>query len=467
MVKLIPSSLTGRLFVVSMLVIALFLPLAGLVLEQAYSNSLDRRLQEQLKIQVYGLMGLADELEPGNLWLPERLPDENFNQIGSGRYAQVTDSQGNVLWQSQSAINIEFPNPIPNVPGELNIEDIYPPGQFIFESLILSDKQSIESTRVTVIWDGPEESENIYTFVVAESLIPYIAEKKSFRGTLLFWLGGLGVFLLVIDGLALFWALKPLKRLAEDIRQIETGNSQILNTEYPTELNLVAKNLNALISHEQQQRSRYRNTLQDLAHSLKTPLSVLKSSLSKIGNTELKNIQEENISRMMNIISYQLQRAVSAGTSPIKQKVNVKTCLDKILSALSKVYYDKNIIFKNDIDVSCTFFGDENDLLEIMGNVCDNACKYGNSKVTVQSNFVTNFDQTNISIQVIDNGPGVPEKLQTVIFQRGRRLDEYNEGQGIGLSVVSDIISSYKGTINISSNDQKLNVVEITLPGTI
>ncbi|MCP4411808.1 MAG: histidine kinase, partial [Gammaproteobacteria bacterium] len=116
MAKLIPSSLTGRLFVVSMLVIIFFLPLAGLVLEKAYSNSLHMRLQEQLKVQVFGLMGLADEIDPGSLWLPENLPDERFNQLGSGRYAQVTDSQGNTIWQSQSSLNIQFTNPIPDVP---------------------------------------------------------------------------------------------------------------------------------------------------------------------------------------------------------------------------------------------------------------------------------------------------------------------------------------------------------------
>ena len=448
-----------------MLVIILFLPLAGLVLEQAYSNSLDRRLQEQLKIQTYGLMGLAEEIEPGRLWLPESLPDDRFNQIGSGRYAQVTDSQGNALWQSRSSDNIQFPNPIPNVPGEVNIEDINPPGQFVFERLIVT-KQVMETTRVTVIWEGPENSENIYTFVVAESLSPYLAEKQMFRKTLLFWLGGLGAFLLAIDALALFWALKPLKRLAEEIRQVERGDSQLLETQYPVELNRVAKNLNALISHELKQRARYRNTLQDLAHSLKTPISVLQASLSKIDNSSVKLILAEHINRMNNIVTYQLQRAVSAGTSPIKQKVSVQTCLTKVFKALIKVYHDKDISFSNEVADSCIFYGDENDLLEILGNLCDNACKYGRSEVSVTAAQVENKDGL-ISISVIDNGRGVPEKLKLSIFQRGKRLDENNEGQGIGLSVVYDIVSSYKGSIEIINDEQDLNVVKVILPGSI
>ena len=340
MAQLIPSSLTGRLFLVSMLVILLFLPLAGLVLEQAYNNSLDRRLQEQLKIQTYSLMGLADEIEPGELWLPESLPDERFNQLGSGRYAQVTDSQGYSLWQSQSSLNIQLPNPIPSVHGEINIEDINPPGHFFFGRFSIANDQLIETVRVTVIWEGPEASENIYTFVIAESLKPYLAEKQTFRDTLLFWLGGLGLFLLVVNALALFWALRPLKKLANEIQQVEKGDINMLQTEYPSELNQVAKNLNLLINHEQQQRIRYRNTLQDLAHSLKTPLSVIQASLGQIENVTTKSLLAEHITRMNNIISYQLQRAVSAGTSPIKQKVNVRACLEKIFEALGKVYKD-------------------------------------------------------------------------------------------------------------------------------
>ena len=471
--KLIPSSLTGRLFLVSMLVIMLFLPLAGLVLEKAYSNSLDRRLQEQLKIQAYGLMGLADELEPGSLWLPESLPDSRFNQLGSGRYAQVSDSQGISIWQSQSSVNIKFPNPVPNVPGEVNIEDISPPGQFFFERLKITDKEILESTRVTVIWEGPDNSENVYTFIVAESLTPYFAEKQTFRETLLFWLGGLGIFLLAVDVLALFWALRPLKKLAEEIQQIERGHTHQLETKYPTELNRVAINLNALIQHEVQQRSRYRNTLQDLAHSLKTPLSVLQSSLSNVSDKGLQELQSEHIARMNNIVSYQLQRAVSAGTSPIKKQIIVKTSVEKIFAALVKVYQDKQISFVNNITESAIFFGDENDLLEIIGNLCDNACKYGKSlvEVNVEEYLPEQLTDTNlkeaISLFVIDDGDGIPDKLQKIILQRGKRLDENNEGQGIGLSVVNDIINSYKGFIKVYNNDSQQNVIQVILPGAL
>jgi len=189
----------------------------------------------------------------------------------------------------------------------------------------------------------------------------------------------------------------------------------------------------------------------------------LQGSLSKIDNVEIKNIQAEHINRMNNIVSYQLQRAVSAGASPIKQKVNVRNCLGKVLNALAKVYHDKRIDFNNNVSDSCTFHGDENDLLEILGNLCDNACKYGQSKVIVEASSTNKHNS--ICLSVIDNGKGIPEELQRIIFQRGKRLDENNEGQGIGLSVVNDIISSYKGSIDVSMNQQGLNSIQVTLPG--
>ena len=452
---MIPSSLTGRLLLVSMVVLLLFLPLAGIVLEQAYSNSLDRRLQEQLKVQVYGLMGLADEIEPGELWLPESLPDERFNQLASGRYAKVINADGKLMWQSQSSLNLAL--------NTVNKSDV--PGQFIYQRLVTDESQTLEASRVSVIWESTNNVEHLYTFIVAESIEPLLAEKRAFRDTLLFWLGGLAIFLLIVDVFALFWALKPLKRLAEEIRQIEQGDIQTLQTEYPTELNKVAHNLNTLIIHSEQQRSRYRNTLQDLAHSLKTPLSVLQAGLSKIDKPDAKEMVSTQVSRMNDLVRYQLQRAVSAGNSPIKHRVNVSDCVDKILAALGKVYHDKNIQFSNKISKSCIFYGDENDLLEIFGNLCDNACKYGQSLVMV-ADEATGSSNT-ICIKVVDDGMGIPEKQQQLIFERGQRLDENNEGQGIGLSVVNDIVSSYRGHIDIAINELKQNTIRVVLPGAV
>jgi len=260
----------------------------------------------------------------------------------------------------------------------------------------------------------------------------------------------------------MFWALKPFQKLSQSIRDVESGSIDSLETNYPRELNQIANNINALIVHEREQRSRYRNTLQDLAHSLKTPLTVLTGLASEIKPDHIKDEVQEQSERMNNLVSYQLQKAVSGGTSPIKQRVAVAPEAERLFDALTKVYHDKSLQFENLVSPDAVFFGDHNDLMEIIGNLCDNACKYGHSKVTIVSTHSTS--EGNIIIDVIDDGDGVPEALRKTIFDRGERLDETVEGQGIGLAVVRDIILSYKGSIDW--HDSSLgHCVRITLPG--
>ena len=457
------SSLTARITLVLCLVLLLFLPLAGLVLERAYGESLDERLHEQLKVQIYALLGLADELAPGQLWLPEVLPDERFNQINSGLYAQVADSQGNPLWRSQSSLNLALPSILPNVPGEINIEDIRPPGQFSFETVDYADIK-LERAELTVIWESGGNVEHIYTFSVAEDLSPFLAEKKTFRVTLLLWLGGLSLFLILIQIVALRFVMRPLNRLAKDIHAVESGEVHRLSMDYPNELKPAAENINALVEHEQSQRTRYRNTLQDLAHSLKTPLSVISGLIRETGlEQEQRKAIDSQIERMNNLVVYQLQKAVTAGSSPILIKTTINDSLNDLLSALTKVYQEQNIEISNHVPSSTVFYGDANDFMEIMGNLCDNACKYGNGIISVDCQ---QRGENWLQISVTDNGHGVPDSLVEYIMERGQRLDEQKEGQGIGLAIVKDLVESYKGSLHMNRQEGQ-NTVIIRLPGKI
>ncbi|NNJ72373.1 MAG: hypothetical protein HKP09_04235, partial [Enterobacterales bacterium] len=275
------------------------------------------------------------------------------------------------------------------------------------------------------------------------------------------WLGGLAGFLLLVNLAAMFWALKPFQHLSESIQDIETGRRQALDTDYPTELNQIANNINALIKHERSQRGRYRNTLQDLAHSLKTPLSVLTGLRSQIDDTKVRGELTSMTKRMNSLISYQLQKAVSGGEAPIKERILIKPNMQKLCAALAKVYHDKAIKFEIDVPDEAVFFGDQNDLMEIAGNLLDNGCKYGHGAVSIRCRD-TNSDK--IQLDFYDDGPGVPMDLRTSIFERGTRLDENIEGQGIGLAVVRDIVAAYRGKITWLENETG-HAVRITLPG--
>ena len=447
---------------VASIVVVLFLPLAGLIIERAYTASLDSRLEEQLKIQTYSLMGLADELELGVLWLPEALPDERFNQLASGRYAQLFAENGETLWRSLSVASIELPERSDDSAGLMTDEQL---GQFQFKRIILSDDTPLQVAEVGIIWEGPGDVENVYTFQVSESLVPYYFEIEAFRQTLILWLGGLGALLLLVNLAAMFWALRPFQRLSEAIVAVESGEADYLDSDYPKELQQIADNINGLIVHERRQRKRYRNTLQDLAHSLKTPLSVLQSLIPEISNKALIEPMNEQSERMNRLISYQLQRAVISGSTPVKQRTALKAEVERLFQALAKVYLDKRIRFESDISEGCILFVEANDALEVIGNLCDNACKYGESMVRVNASM---SDEANmIAIDVIDNGPGIPTTLRESIFERGKRLDENNtEGQGIGLAVVQDIVTSYRGEIAWPEQTSG-HCVRLLLPGVI
>ncbi len=455
-----PKSLTGRLMLVASTVVILFLPLAGLIIERAHVASLDSRLEEQLKIQTYSLMGLADELEQGVLWLPEALPDERFNQLASGRYAQLFADNGDLLWRSLSAASIKLPERVFSLAN--STEEAL--GEFQYSRVNISRDEVLQVSEVSIIWEGPGDIENIYTFQISESLTPYFFEIEAFRQTLIVWLGGLGVLLLMVNLGAMYWALTPFQRLSEGIIDVEAGRSERLGTDYPKELQQIADNINALVVHERTQRKRYRTTLQDLAHSLKTPLTVMTGLITDINSEKLQQSFSEQCERMRRLITYQLQRAVIGGEAPVKQRTRLKPEVDKLFLALAKVYLEKRITFESDINSDLVIFGDPNDVLEMVGNLCDNACKYGQSSLNVTARPVAGEDL--VWIDIVDDGQGIPEAEREAIFERGNRLDEGGEGQGIGLAVVRDIVNSYRGKIEWPDRTSG-HCVRLILPGTI
>ena len=160
------------------------------------------------------------------------------------------------------------------------------------------------------------------------------------------------------------------------------------------------------------------------------------------------NVLNEQISRMDEIIQYQLTRAVTGTKGSILSSINVKISVDKIMSALEKVYHHKQVKVSVSVPEQARFFGDEGDFMEMLGNLLDNAFKWTSSMVTVK---VTEQKGEHylLIIHIIDDGPGVPEAKRQLILQRGQRLDEQTEGQGIGLSVVAELVHHYGGAIEI------------------
>ena len=186
-----------------------------------------------------------------------------------------------------------------------------------------------------MLWQISSEIQNPYTFVVVETMVPFRSEINEFRNSLWGWLLGMMLILILLQAVVMNWGLSPLKQVANDLKSIEDGERETLDGDYPAEIEGVTRNLNLLLATERQQREKYRTTLADLAHSLKTPLAIL-SGLSR--DVPLKKEIDEQIDRMNQIVAYQLERAVVRSSGLIKNAIAVKPVVQKLVDAMNKVY---------------------------------------------------------------------------------------------------------------------------------
>ncbi|MDO2947350.1 ATP-binding protein [Aeromonas simiae] len=244
------------------------------------------------------------------------------------------------------------------------------------------------------------------------------------------------------------WTLRSLYKLRREIDQIRAGKRESLSSGYERELTPLTESVNQLLENERQQTLRYQHALNDLAHSLKTRLALLQITAQDAGlGKEASSNLNEQVLTMDQIIQYQLRRAV-AGRQGLRQRgVEPIPLIEKLLASLAKVYQHKRLQTRFLFDDDVLFNGDQGDLMELMGNLLDNACKFAISQVQV----TLRRHGERISITIEDDGPGVEPKKLDRIFQRGVRADS-SGGQGIGLAVVSEIVDSYGGSIAISES---------------
>lgn len=445
----IPSnySIQTRLIISFSILLFVFLGLTGVVLDRAFRSSIEAGASERLQVQIY-LMLAAAEFSDGEFYFLEDLREPRFNQLNSGLYGFISRSSLGELWRSDSAEVFSLADP------QVLLQPVQV-GETKFSKMMSADNEAYFVLSYGILWeDGISE----YIFTVMEDAAVYYSEISNFRASLWSWLGGVALLLLLIQFFLMRWGLLPLHRMARDLKQIETGEKNQLAENYPRELQGVTNNLNVLIETERKQQERYRTTLGDLAHSLKTPLAVIAGVMQTLSRKQKDSGEqlgaiEEQLGRMNQIVSYQLQRAVQSNrSSALVRQILVRPVVEKVLDALAKVYKDKSVSVVAQLDDNVLFYGDERDLLEVLGNVLDNAFKYGEGKVGISTSSASN-DFQGLEIVIEDNGSGISEEKQEFVLQRGARADTLVQGQGIGLAVVTDIVSSYDGTIGVGGSD--------------
>jgi two-component system sensor histidine kinase PhoQ len=434
-------SLRGRLLIAASVVLAAFLSLTGLSLDRAFRESALAAVQDRLQAQVYMLLGAVNVDAFNRLTLPQALPEARFSTPDSGLYADLMDSQGNLVWHSPSLLGLA----LPFFPAVRN------PGDTQFAPLESSDGTPLFVLAFTVSWEIAHNQYQLYTFRVAETRRDFDDQVWSFRRGLWGWLLVSTAVLLAAQGLILRWSLKPMRRVATEIKDIETGRRDELSSGYPEELQPLTVNLNALLRQGHAHLERYRNALGDLAHSLKTPLAVLRGALENDADpVELRRTLGEQVERMNRTVDYQLQRAAASGRIALSAPLPVAPIARKILDSLAKVYAERAPRLRAEIAATTVFYGDEGDLLEILGNLADNACKWCRRQVVVRAWPADHGGRTELVVEVEDDGPGIPADQAPLLLHRGQRADPTVAGHGIGLAVVRNLVEEvYYGRLEV------------------
>jgi two-component system sensor histidine kinase PhoQ len=433
-------SLSARLGFVAALVLAAFFGVTGLALERAFRQSVQTSVREGLQAQIYALLGAADLDTSGTLSMPQVFPEPRLSAPSSGLYAAVA-SGAETLWRSPSSLGLAIPFPEADAPGAAS-----------FAVVEASDGVALDALSYPVSWDLDPGGERILVFQVAVSHAGTEAQVASFRRTLWSWLVAAGLFLLVAQTLVLRWSLGPLRRVARELTEIEAGERARLADDYPNELRPLTRNVNALLTSAAGRLQRTRDSLADLAHSLKTPLAVLRASGEELPPAATETLSSQ-VDRMDRAIAYHLQRAAAAGRTALTQPVDVAETVAPLTRSLEKVYGEKDVALELAIEPGATFVGDAGDLTEVLGNVLDNAYKWCRGRVCVRAHNAVpaNGARGELVLEVEDDGPGIAPQDRAAVLERGVRADEVVPGQGIGLAVTREMVEdAYDGTLELS-----------------
>lgn len=444
------NSISARLLIASAIVLASFFFLSALSLRHSIHSQAEQAQRDRMEGLVYGVLGAAELDNNGNIEINEfSLPDLRMLQPQSGLGATIFDNNNQLVWKSESATQLQH-----------NTQPVLV-GQWRFHQLENNQKVDEFSLRFGFSWADNKNNEKEFNVVLTTDATEHYKQLEVFDRNLWASLLSSALLLLLLQLYVLMWGLKPLSKISRGLQQIRDGKEQSLDTRLPIELKPVANSLNALLISERNRRIRYKNVMDDLAHSLKTPLSIVMNlSTERSIETVHQNTLSEQARRMKDIIAYHIRRATASGNQPLGKAVAVEPIVNRLASSLLKVFAHRKIQFDVQLGNDCVVKADEADLMEIFGNLLENACKYGASKVLLRS--VNSSDSDHLTITVDDNGPGFPGHVNEELLERGKRADTRVDGQGIGLAVSSELLSSYGAYLELGESPD-LGGARITL----
>ncbi|HEV7432201.1 MAG TPA: ATP-binding protein [Steroidobacteraceae bacterium] len=448
-------SISRQLVIAVAVPLLLSFALTVVVLDGIFRDSAMRALRERLDQEIVSLVTAAELTDVGRMDVRLLDPDSRLSRRRSGQYAAVRAANGRALWTSPSLVGlpVNFGPPVSK-------------GQVSFFTVTLADGTELGILNRGLEWDYSPGHRADLVFSAAEDLAGQEARLRHFRRQLCAWFGGLAILLLAVLGGLLRRVLRPVRRLEQEIAEVDSGQRAQLGEDYPRELAGVARSLNALLGSEQRRIHRYRDTLGNLAHSLKTPLAVIRTALA--GDAHQHSSVNREIDRMALIVDRQLQRAAMSGGATLGQvAVPVASVITELRTAMRKVHARKDLVIEADVSAGAGFVGDRGDLLEVLGNLVDNACKWCRTTVRVQARLDSVMPPARcLTIRVEDDGPGIAPDYRRRVLDRGVRADERSPGHGLGLAMVADTVALYGGEILISESPTLHGAcLDMSLPG--
>ena len=432
-----------RLLVGAALVLLAFLTGAGLAVQRANAESVRAAYFGRLQSTIYLLLAAAELNASGALLMPQAFAEPRLSLPGSGLYAGIYNVLRGDRWQSASALGQQLPFRRSLQAGQWRNETLDEGGG------------SFLSVSYAVTWKASAREVPL-VLTVLEDRAAFDREVGAFTRTLWLWLGAAAVLLLLAQLWLLRWGLAPLRRVASEVRRIEEGEQSRIEGRYPAEISGLTDNLNTLIQQERVRQTRHRDALSFLAHSLKTPLAVLRSALAEPAHLPATVAQQ--VSRMDDIVQHQLARAIAGGAARFAPPLLLVPVVERIRDALAKVYAEKALGFSVECSPDLAWRIDEGDLFEMLGNLLDNAAKWTRSRVEVR----VWREAGRLCISIEDDGPGFTDTES--VLRLHVRGDERVPGHGVGLAVVSDLVASHQGELKLVRSLMSGARVDIVLP---
>jgi signal transduction histidine kinase len=450
-------SLARRLFLSATAVSAVVLIVIGIVLSTIYRNAVERAFDRRINVYLRNIVAEVANNPRSQIPEPETLGEPLFFIPSSGWYWQITrlGDTPERKW-SRSSPEGGFPT-LESLKTPLStggIRQAYLPGP---------EGQRLRA--VERFLDLGEDGR--FLISVAGDALEIEDEASDFNDALFLTFGFIGLAFMAIVWFQVRYGLLPLSRISESLSEIRSGETEKLQGDFAREIAPLAREVNALLESNREIVERARTHVGNLAHALKTPLSVLMNEASQVHEPAAEKIREQ-VTVMHDQVQRHLERArIAARTAVVTTMIEVAPVVSQLARTMEKIHRERNIAIRLQLNENVRFRGEQQDLEEMLGNLVDNACKWANSKVDIEMFVLSGprlAEPSYFRLQVDDDGPGLGTAEREEVLTRGKRLDESKPGTGLGLSIVLELAKLYNGSLKLGNSPLGGLRAELVLP---